>query len=240
MTIKYAGIALIAGAVLSYVSSLLFPGNALINPVDQTNFPEAVNAIANAPALAHLMIFLSILGMILMAFGFFAFLPLASRQGGLAGTLLKFGLFLSIIEWSIIIIAMGMKHFVTHLMQRAADAGTGSPDYAFFQESALVIHTDLTAVLLAAITIFPFASTLVGIGIANRVQSMNLSKIAAYLLIVSGVGGLITYLLAMLTASDPMFFLMVFNILILIGSIGLIGIGIGMSRGSEGFAEEQS
>ena len=240
MTIKYAGIALIAGAVLSYVSALFFPGGPLINPVDQTDFVEAVNAIAGAPTLAHLMIFLTILGMILMSFGFFGLLPLASRQGGLAGALLKFGIFLSIIEWSILIIGMGMKHFVTHLMQRAADAGIGTADYTFFQDSALIIHTDMTAVLLAFVAIFPFASILVGIGIADRVQSMNLSKISAYLLIVSGVGGLITYLLAMLISSDPLSFLMIFNILILIGSIGLIGVGIAMSRGSEGFAEEQS
>ena len=69
---------------------------------------------------------------------------------------------------------------------------------------------------------------------------MNLSKIAAYLLIVSGVGGLIAYLLAMLTGSDPLFFLMVFNILLLIGSIGLIGVGIGMFQGSEGLTEEEA
>ena len=240
MSIKYAGIALVVGAVLSYVSAMLFPGNALINPVDQTDFAAAVNAIADAPTLAHLMIFLTILAMMLMSFGFFGLLPLASRQGGFAGTLLKFGIFLSIIEWSIVIIAMGMKHFVTHLMQRAADAGSGSADYAFFQESALVIFTDMTGVLLAFITIFPFASTLAGIGIASRIQVMNLSKIAAYLLIVSGVGGLIAYLLAMLTGGDPLFFLTVFNILLLIGSIGLIGVGIGMFRGSEGLTEEEA
>ena len=238
MNIKYAGIALVVGPVLSYVSAMLFPGNALINPVDQTDFPAAVNAIANAPVLAHLMIFATILAMMLMAFGFFGLLPLAARQEGFGGTLLKFGIILSIIEWSIVIIAMGMKHFVTHLMQRAADAGSGSADYAFFQDSALVIHTDMTGVLLAFITIFPFASTLAGIGIADRIPSMNLSKIAAYLLIVSGVGGFFAYLVAMLTGGDPLFYLTVFNILLLVGSVGLIGVGIGMFRGSEGLTEE--
>ena len=83
MAIKYAGIALAVGVVLSFVSSLLFPGNVLINPVDRTNFQEAVNAAADAATLAHIMTFLSILGMLLTAFGAFGLIPLATRLGGL-------------------------------------------------------------------------------------------------------------------------------------------------------------
>ena len=56
MSIKYAGIALVVGAVLSYVSAMLFPGNALINPVDQTDFAAAVNAIAVAPTSTDLLL----------------------------------------------------------------------------------------------------------------------------------------------------------------------------------------
>ena len=240
MAVKHAGIGLILGVILSFVSSLFFPGSVFINPVDRTDFPEAVNAIADATTIAHLMTFLSILGLLLMSFGLFGLFPLAARQGGLAGSLLKFGIILSIIEWTILIIGMGMQHFVTHLMQRAADASIGSEDHAFFQDSALMIYTDMTAVLLAFITVFPFASTLVGIGIANRVQSMSASKIAAYLLLVCGVGGLITYLVAMVFGGEPLTFLTIFNILLFVGAIGLIGVGVGMYRGSEGLAEEES
>lgn len=240
MTIRYAGIGLIVGVILSFVSSLFFPGSLFINPVDRTDFAEAVNAIAGATTIAHLMTFLSILGLLLMSFGLFGLFPLASRQAGLAGSLLKFGIILSIIEWSILIIGMGMQHFVTHLMQRATDAGSGSEDYAFFQDSALLIYTDMTGVLLGFITVFPFASTLVGIGIANRIQSMNASKIAAYLLLVCGVGGLITYLVAMLTGGEPLTFLTIFNVLLFIGAIGLIGVGVGMYRGGEGLTEDHA
>lgn len=234
MTTKLAGIALAVGIVLSVTSSLLFPGGMLINPVDQTDFPEAIRVIGETPTLAHVTIFLSIVAMMLISVGAFGLFPIAARQGGLSGTLLQFGIILSIIEWSIIIIGLGMRHFVTHLMQRAANTSDEA-----FAEAALVVHTDLTGLLLGFIAIFPFASMLMGIGVAGLIQSMNAFKVAAYLLILSGALGLITYLVAMFTPGDePVVYLTIFNTLLLIGSIGLFVIGIGMYQGREGLSEE--
>ena len=239
MSIKYAGIAMMVGIVLSVVSTLLYPGNTLVNAVDQTDFPAALEVIADAPTLAHVMIFLSILAMLLISFGAFGLYPLATRLGGLSGTLLKFGIIISIIEWSIVIIGLGMRHFVTHLMQRATSAA-GSDDQMFFAETALVIHTTLTATFLAFIAIYPFATMLVGLGLTKLIQTMNAFKIAAYVLLVSGAVGLLTYLIAMFAPGDePVVYLTIFNILLFIGSIGLFVTGLGMYRGSEGLAEEE-
>lgn len=234
MTTKLAGIALVVGIVLSVSSSLFFPGNTFINPVDQTDFPEAVRVIGETPTLAHVTIFLSIVAMMLISVGAFGLFPIAVRQGGISGALLQFGIILSIIEWSIIIIGLGMRHFVTHLMQRATNAGDAS-----FADAALLIHTNLIGVLLGFIVIFPFASMLVGIGVASLIKSMNAFKIAAYLLILSGALGLITYLIAMFAPGDePIIYLTIFNVLLYIGSIGLFVVGIGMYQGREGLSEE--
>lgn len=240
LTIKYAGLALIIGVILSFTSSILFPGHLLIDPVDRTDFREAVTAAADAAALAHIMTFLSIVGTLLTAYGAFGLFPLAKRLGGTAGNLLKFGIILSIIEWSVIVIGMGMQHFSVHLMQRASDAGAGSDDFVYFEDTALIAHAMMTAVLLSFITLFPFASTLVGIGVNALVQSMNAFKIGAYALIVCGVGGLIVYLLAMISTGDPATYLAAFNILLFIGAIGLVLTGLGMFKGAEGLAEDQS
>lgn len=229
------------GIVLSVVSSLLYPGNTFVNGVDQTDFSAALEVIGDAPTLAHLMIFLSILAMLLISFGAFGLYPLATRLGGLGGTLLKFGIIISIIEWSIVIIGLGMRHFVTHLMQRANNAAAGSDDQMFLEETALVIHTTLTAVFLAFITIYPFATMLVGLGVTKLVQTMNAYKIAAYVLLVSGALGLLTYLIAMFVPGDePVVYLLIFNILLFIGSICLFAIGLGMYQGSEGLTEEEA
>ena len=239
MSIKYAGAALAIGIVLSVLSGLLYPGNVLINPVDQTDFPEALRVIGEMPNLAHVMVFLGVVAMILISFGAFGLFPLASRQGGLSGTLLQFGIILSIIEWSILIIGLSMRHFVAHLMQRAASATAGSEQQLFFEDAALIIHTGLTGVLLGFLTIFPFASMLMGIGLVSRIQSTNAFKIAAYLIILCGALGLIAYFVTMLAPGDePAIYLAVFNLILLIGSIGLFVIGIGMYQGREGLTEE--
>lgn len=240
MAIKYAGIAMMVGIVLSVLSSLLYPGNTVVNAVDQTDFPAALEVIGDTPTLAHVTIFLSILAMLLISFGAFGLFPLAARLDGLTGTLFKFGIIIAIIEWSIVIIGLGMRHFVTHLMQRATNA-SGAEEQIFFTDTALVIHTSLTAVFLGFITIYPFATMLVGLGVARLIQSMNAFKIAAYVLLVSGAVGLLTYLVAMFApGEEPVVYLLIFNILLFIGSICLFVIGLGMYQGTEGLSEESA
>ena len=235
MAIKYAGIAMMVGILLSIVASLLYPGNTVVYRVDQTDFPAALEVIGDAPTLAHLTIFLSIVAMLLISFGAYGLFPLASRLGGLGGALLKFGIIISIIEWSIVIIGLGMRHFVTHMMQRAA----GSEDQILLEETALAVHTTLTAVFLGFITIYPFATMLFAYGVGKLIPTMNAFKIAANALLVSGALGLITYLVAMFApGDDPLVYLMIFNVLLLLGSIFLFVIGLGMYQGSDGLSEE--
>ena len=239
MTVKYAGIAMMVGILLSIVASMLYPGNTVIYRVDQTDFPAALEVIGDAATLAHATIFLSILSMLLISFAAYGLFPLATRLGGLSGTLLKFGIIISIIEWSIVIIGLGMRHFVTHLMQRATDAGAGSEDQILLEETALIVHTTLTAVFLGFLTIYPFATMLFGYGVGKLIQTMNAFKIAANVLLVSGAAGLVTYLAVMFVPGDePIVYLTIFNILLFIGSICLFVIGVGMYRGNEGLSEE--
>ena len=239
MAIKYAGIAMMVGIVLSVVASLLYPGNTVIYRVDQTDFPAALEVIGDASTLAHSTIFLSILAMLLISFGAYGLFPLATRLGGLTGNLLKFGIIISIIEWSIVIIGLGMRHFVTHLMQRATNEAAGSEDQLLLEETALVVHTTLTAVFLGFITIYPFATMLVGLGVTKLIQTMNAFKIRGESSPGVWGGRLITYLAAMFVPGDePIVYLTIFNILLFIGSICLFVIGIGMYQGSEGLTEE--
>jgi hypothetical protein len=115
MTIRYAGIALMVGVVLALVAPLFMPGYTLISPVDQTDFPAARDALGDSAVLAQWMTFLTLISL-LLSFGFLGLYPLASRQAGLGGKLLQFGIIATLIEWSILIIATGMRHFEIHLM----------------------------------------------------------------------------------------------------------------------------
>ena len=242
MTIKHAGIALIIGVILSFVSGLLFPGNALIDPVNQLDFSEAVGAIADAPALAHIMIYISIVGILLMIYAFvYGIYPLAAQTSGVGDTLLKFGIVLSIIEWTINIVGQGMRQIVVHLMQRSASAANSanSEDATLFSEGALDVYANMIAVFMSFIPLFPIASVLVGIGLISRMPATNLSKIGAYGLVVIGIAGFITYAIAMLTpANDPQIYLTVFNVILFVGAICFAALGYGMVKGDEGLTEE--
>ncbi|MYD93528.1 MAG: hypothetical protein F4Y02_07520 [Chloroflexi bacterium] len=232
---------LIVGVILTVVSSLFHPGIALINPVEQTDFPAAVGAMGDAPVLAHLMTLLNVLGMLLMCFGVLALFPLATRQGGLGGTFLRFGIFVSIVEWCSIVVGLGMRHYVAHLAQRAADAPAGSELQASLQQSALLVHTSMSAVLVVFVTLFPFASFFLGAGLISRFQDLNANKIASYGLALFGLGGLGIFMIIMFAGiEDPVGLLLVNNIFLFLGSICLLTLGIGMYKGQPGLAEEGS
>ena len=240
MTIKYAGIALIAGVVLAFVAPVFMPGYALIDPVDQTDFAAARDALGDAPVLAHWVNFITLISLLLMISAFLGLYSLAGRQEGLGGKLLRFGIIASIIEWSILIIASGMRHFVIHLMQRS-ELGEGSPTPAEFEAAALGVHTDMIAVTLAFVALYPLASISVGLGLSFRFASMDVYKGAAYVMAAAGLVGLANFLFGM-SAPDLgiQSLLLVNNLALYVGGITFIVIGYGMYRGRAEFAEEDS
>ena len=240
MAIKYAGLALIAGVVVAFVAPIFMPGYALISPVDQTDFVAARDALGDSPVLAHWVNFISLISLSLMIFAFLVLYPLASRQGGLAGKILQFGIVASIIEWGILMVATGMRHFVIHLMQRSELAeGTQARDA--FQDTALAVHTDMAAVTIAFVALYPLASIAVGLGLANRFASMDLYKITAYVMAAAGLLGLVNFLFAM-SAPDLGFetLLLINNLALYIGGVCFIIVGYGMYRGRNELAEEGS
>ena len=237
---KYAGLALIAGVVLTFVAPIFMPGYALIYPVDQTDFAAARDALGDSPVLAHWVNFVSLISLSLMIFAFLVLYPLASRQGGLAGKILQFGIIVSIMEWGILIIAGGMRHFVIHLMQRS-ELTEGIPPPKAFTDAALAVHTDMAAVTIAFVALYPLASIAVGLGLANRFASMDIYKVASYVMAAAGLLGLVNFLFAM-SAPDMGFqtLILINNLALYIGGVCFIIVGYGMYKGRNELAEEDS
>ena len=237
MTIKYAGCALIVGVLVAFVAPLFMPGYTFINSVDQTDFPKALEALGDAPILAQWMNFLSLIALLLMAFGFLRLYPLASQQPGLGGRLLQFGILATLIEWSIGILATGMRHFEVHLMQRSnIEAGQLATD---LEAAALNVHIEVTAISLAFVAVAPIASTIFGLGLSQRFAEMNALKIACYILVVSGLVGLVNFVFALNAPDAGLQSLMLINTIVLyIQGLCLIAIGYAMYKGREEFTLE--
>ena len=234
MTIRYAGLALMVGVLIAFVAPLFMPGYTLISRVDQTDYVAARDALGDLPVLAQWMTFFSLVSLLLMSFGFLALYPLASRQAGLGGKILQLGIVATLIEWAILIITTGMRHFEIYLMQRSNLGGDGSLTAADFEAAALAVHLNVTAVTLAFVVLAPIASGLFGLGLSKRFAAMDLSKIACYLLVASGVVGVVNFLVAMNVPDAGVRTLLLINTIVLyIQGVCLIIIGYGMYKERE-------
>ena len=196
-----------------------------------------MEALGDSPILAQWMNFLSLIALLLMAFGFLRLYPLASQQPGLGGRLLQFGILATLIEWSIGILATGMRHFEIHLMQRASNEGAQLA--ADLEAAALTVHIDITAISLAFVAVAPIASTIFGLGLSQRFAEMNFLKIACYILVVSGLVGLVNFVFALNSPDAGIDSLLLINTIVLyIQGLCLIAIGYAMYTGREEFTAE--
>ncbi len=233
---RLGGLALITGVLLLVLASLVFPGGVLVDPVDQTDFPLALETMAGNASLAHLASMLSIIGMFLYAYCALTWLRLP-RQTGLGGSLLRLGVFASLFGWALYAIAMGMRHFSIHLMQRGMQAGA---DQAYFADLALSVYAPMAGIVIALVTIYPVASMLVGLGLASRFKSMNISRLASYGLVLMGVLAGINFLvLQHVPDIDPAVLLRNDNGMLALGSLCFIIIGLGMYRGHSDLTSEE-
>ena len=241
MATKHAGLALMAGVVLTTVATLFMPGNAIVYPVDQTDFALALGALSDAPILAQWMTFLTLVSLLLMSFGLLGLYPLASRQPGLGGRLLQFGIIASVIEWTALVVAAGMRHFVIHLLQRGDLPTTGSQTAMDFEATAFAVFISTTAVTLTFAALFPLGSGLTGLGLLGRFTSMNLFKVSSYGLAVAGLVGLVIYLVALNAPDIDIRTLFTINsVALYIGAICLFIVGLGMYQGRKELAEDGS
>ena len=241
MTIKRAGLALMVGVVLVWVAGLFLPGFALIDPTDQTDFAAARDALGDSAVLAHWMNFLTLIALLLMIFAFVRLYPVASRKAGVGGRLLQFGIITSIIEWSILIIVVGMRHFEIHLMQRSTSASGGSQSPEAFEAAALALHIDMTGVILATVALYPLASIMVGLGLAKQFASLDLYKGAAYAMAAAGALGLVNFLVGMNAPDADLQTLVTINSIALYAAGAcLLIVGLGMYQGRQEFADEGS
>ena len=190
---KHAGLSLMLGVILAFIGSAFMPGNFLIDSVDPIDYLATVDAWAGNAILAQWMTFIVLVAMMLMVFGVLGLYPLAASQGGRGGMLLQFGIIASIIEWSVLVIAQGMRHFSIHLLQRD-ELGHAGLDFA---AAALDVHVVTIAVTMMFLALFPIATLLTGLGLVSRFASMDVYKIASYVLVVGGIVGLVNFIIAL-------------------------------------------
>ena len=236
---KTAGLAFIAGLVLSVVTSLLYPGGMLIDPVDQADFPAAIGALSTNGLLAQVMTLLMIVAMLLEAFGLLALFRLVGRQGGFAEAALRFGLVASLFGWGVFILSLGMRHMVIHVIN---DGVGGGPELAGeLQGFAIAVHSVMVEAHFAFLSVYPFASMLLGIGLASRFREVNVFKLDSHGMVVTGAFGLFNIaVIQHIHGVDFGILAVISNSLLLVGAVWFLIIAVGMYQGRSGLVPEES
>ena len=145
--------------------------------------------------------------------------------------MLHYGIITSLFGWGIFLIAMGKRHMTVHLIQRSTEAA-GNPELQdVLFNAALNGYADMAGLILAFLSIYPFASMMVGVGLAPRFNSMNIYKIASIGLFVVGAAGFINFVVAQHYPAIALDLLLgVNNSLLSIGALCLFIVGVGMYR----------
>ncbi|MDE2765168.1 MAG: hypothetical protein OXI25_01885 [Chloroflexota bacterium] len=183
---KIAGIALIVGALMTALGSMLYPG-ALNVSVDRMDFGASIDAVTASPAMAHATTLASILGVILLAVGAFYFFRLAPSQTSLTGLALRFGIASMLFSWGIYVAQMSTGHTVVPILTYGVGEGTGVDVQDRLRDLAMSVYAAGAVLHYAFLSVSCVASILLGLGLAARFPTMNLFKAAAYGLVLVGV-----------------------------------------------------
>ena len=131
-----------------------------------------------------------------------------------------------------------MRHFVIHLMQRSDLPLDGPLSGADLQAAALAVHTTMAGVVLSLVALFPLATMMVGLGLAKRFESMDIYKIASYVMALGGLVGLVNFLIALNAPQVGLVPLLTMNSVVLsITGVSLFIIGYGMYCGRSELTE---
>lgn len=233
---KVSGLALAGGLIAMVIVSLLYPGGALVSPVDHNQFPDAVAVMTENDGLTHVLSMLTIVAMFTAAFGLLYLFRLQDDHASLGRLFLRFGLATTLFGWGVFIVANGMTHMVVHVARNGVGGG---PSEAELASLALAVYTVVAGVQFAFATIFPFASFFTGLGLAARLGGRDIYSGAAYGLTVVGVAGVFNVLFAQhLHNVDISLFAMFNAVILMIGAVFLVTIGVGMYRGRRGLVSE--
>ena len=226
---KAPGTASVLGLVVMIICLILYPGGWLIDASDPLDFEETIQAFTANDNLTHAVSFVVILCSLLISYGIFSFWRLQGPSGSLGHSMLRFGILVNLFHYGVYILTMGTRHLLVAVSQHAGSLAdpSGAPDLM------LVLHATSGGLYFAFITISSISGILVGIGLARRFSSLNLTAAACWVFGLAGVAGLINVVVGQQAEVDPEAFIMVSNIVLFVAAAALLFIGIGVIRGEK-------
>ena len=229
MTSRNSGLALMAGVALVFGASVFSAIVLAPELVGESDFYGSLDVLGDNAGAQQLAGVLSMVSVILMGLGA-AWLLRLPREQTRMDTALRVGVILMLVAWGVYAIELGMQHIVLDV---AGTVGSGLEELA---ETILSTVTGLHFfgfVVLGAVSSF-----LVGLGVAQRFENMNVYVIAGYGLALKGAAEIINLAFSGLLGIDLGILVVVSNALLFLGGIWLFIIGYGIFQGRQELAPE--
>ena len=233
---KSAGLALMAGVILSMFASFLYPGGLLLSPVDHNNFPEAIGVLADYPSLTHIVTLTMMLALFLEAYGFFALTGIPSQAGSLSAYSLRFGIAAMLFAYGALTLELGARHMVVHIVTHGVTGDSAAAASMALPDLALAVYSVGAGLHITFIGVSSLAALMLGLGLAAHFTTVNIYRVSAYVIALVGVVGLINLLVTQHFHDAGLAFLAIISSLALtIGAVFLFIIGVGLYKGIKEF-----
>lgn len=225
---RVAGLALVTGVLLGFVASVVTPGAISNDSIEGDFFQQQLQPWIENDGLTHVMTLVSIISAALQAFGLYYLLRLPRRPGA-ADMALRFGVLATIWGWIILIVALGIRHMIVHVLTHGIEPEMSE---AARLDVGLTLYAVHVGVVFGFLALSAIASLVVGPALASRFRGLTHIRVAGYGFAATGIGGVVNLVLIQhLHDVDFGLLATASTVLLGLGGLWLIIVGIGIFRG---------
>ncbi len=226
---KAAGLAITGGLAVMIITLILYPGGWVIDATSSMDFQATIDAMTGNDNLSHALLFFVILASLSISFGIFSFW----RLTGSNDPLLQFGIMVNLFHYGIYILTMGTRHMLVAIAQHQdgieVDGLSATP--AQINEYLVMLQAMSGGLHYAFVIVSSVSGILLGLALARRYSSLNITAMACWLFFIAGVAGLLNAFVGQQAELAPEAFIVVSNLVLFVAAIALFVIGVGVLRG---------
>ena len=230
------GLAIVVGLVLLIITLILYPGGWVVDAADSLDFQATIDAMTENDNLSHALFFVIILSALAISFGIFSFWKL----GGSDDPLLGFAILVNLFHYGIFILTMGMRHMLVAIAQHGdgIEFRGGAPADGVVDSYLVMLQASSGGLHYAFVIVSSVSGILLGLALARRFTSLNITAAACWVFFLAGVAGLLNALVGQQAEVAPEAFVAISNIVLFVAAVALLVIGIGVLRGESELVPE--
>lgn len=234
---KAPGVAIVGGLVILIVTLILYPGGWVIDAASSLDFQGTIDAMTENDNLSHALFFFVILASLSISFGIFSFWKL----GGSSDPLLGFAILVNLFHYGIFILTMGMRHMLVAIAQHGdgIEFRGAVPAEGVVDSYLVMLQASSGGLHYAFVIVSSVSGILLGLALARRFTSLNVTAMACWVFFLAGAAGLLNAFIGQQAEATPELFVIISNVVLFVAAVALLIIGIGVLRGEKELVPEE-